>query len=175
MSTEETKSSDASSDFSLSDNVRSFIQQAFDNKIDLSVASNRKSMIDQFKKAFPDEKPDTIRVLFSQEIPKVAKAYGVNPDEVKKEPAKKYSKGLEGKTKPQEKKSGLEIKNPNIVGKDGKPIVVGNGAGVQAQYKYEIKASQLSAFSNSAFGMLQLFSEDLEDLTEAEAADLGDL
>ncbi|MCE2506164.1 MAG: hypothetical protein J4F36_06805 [Nitrosopumilaceae archaeon] len=37
----EEKPSDASSDFSLSDNVRLFIQQAFDNKIDLTVESNR--------------------------------------------------------------------------------------------------------------------------------------
>ena len=172
MSTEP-KPSEASSDFSLSDNVRSFIQQAFDNKIDLSIASNRKSMIDQFKNSFPNEKPDTIRVLFSQEIPKVAKAYGVSPDDVKKEPAKKFAKGLEKKTKPKEVKSDIKtvgIKNPALVGADGKPVLAG-----QQPFKYEIKSSQLSAFSNSVFGMFQVFSEDLEDLTESESADLGDL
>ena len=174
MSAEEPAPSNPESTFSLSDNVRSFIQQAFDNKIDLTVASNRKDMINQFKKAFPDEKADTIRVLFSQEIPKIAKAYGLNPDDVKKEPAKKFAKGLEKKTQIKEQKSNVKtvgIKNPAIVGTDGKPVV----AGQPQAYKYEIKSSQLSAFSNSVYGLFQVFSEDLEDLTEDESADLGDL
>jgi len=106
-------------------------------------------------------------------IPKVAKAYGIEPDTVKKEPSKKFSKGLEGKKQIQEKKSGMQtvgIKNTNIVGQDGKPVVTG-----QQQFKYEIKSSQLAAFSNSMFGLFQVFSEDLEDLTDSESADLGDL
>ena len=129
-------------------------------------------MVDQFKEAFPNEKPDTIRVLFSQEIPKMAPAYGIDPDSVKKEPSKKFAKGLEKKTKPQEKKSGIEIKNPTVATTDGNTVKT---KGQPIQYKYEIKSSQLSAFSSSVYGFFQVFSEDLEDLTEEESKDLGDL
>ena len=167
---------DDSAEFSLSENVRSFIQQAFDNKIDLSVPSNRKEMIKQFKENFPKVKPSTIDSVFSREIPKIAKSYGVNPDEVKKSPAKKFSKDNEITVNATEKKSGIKIvgiKNPGIVSKDGKPAI--GEVGQVTSYKYEIKSSQLSSFSNAMYGMFQVFSEDLEDLTEAESADLGDL
>ncbi|MCJ8305445.1 MAG: hypothetical protein HRU07_00155 [Nitrosopumilus sp.] len=167
-----------SQEFSLSESVRSFIQQAFDNKIDLSVPSNRKEMIKQFKEAYPKEKQSTIDPIFSREIPKIAKSYGVNLDDVKKTPAKKYSKNNEINVNATEKKSGVKtvgIKNPGIVNKDGdgKPVI--GGIGQPVQYKYEIKSSQLSAFSNSFYSLFQVFSEDLEDLTESESADLGDL
>ncbi|MBI1663914.1 MAG: hypothetical protein IS860_10650 [Nitrosopumilus sp.] len=177
MSAEQTKPSDATSDFSLSDNVRSFIQQAYDNNIDLKIESNRKDMIKQFKEAFPNENPKTISTLFSNEIPKVSKAYGISPDDVKQKPSEKFSSKLKSKTKPKEQKSNIKtvgISNPNIVGKDGKPVIVRAGT-QQTQYKYKIKSSQLSSFSNAMYGMFQVFSEDLEDLTESESQDLGDL
>ena len=161
-------SSEPQTNFSLSDQVRSFIQQSFDNNIDLSIESNRKNMIKQFKEAFPDANANTVRTLFSQETPKIAKAYNINPDDVKREPAKKFTKDNEIKVKPTEKKSGIKtvsIQNPTVAGKIGQ----------LTQYKYEIKSSQLSSFSNAMYGMFQVFSEDLEDLTESESKDLGDL
>jgi hypothetical protein len=166
---------DEPQEFSLSESVRLFIQQAFDNKIDLSVPANRKEMIKHFKEAYPKVKPSTIDPMFSREIPKIAKSYGVNPDDVKKSPAKKYSKDNEINVNATEKKSGVKvgIQNPAIIGKDGTlPKIV--GAGTQP-YKYEIKSSQLSAFGNAFYGMFQVFSEDLEDLTESESKDIGDL
>ncbi len=166
---------DESQEFSLSESVRSFIQQAFDNKIDLSVPSNRKEMIKQFKESYPKEKQSTIDSVFSREIPKIAKSYGVNPDDVKKTPAKKFSKDNEINVNTTEKKSGVKvgIQNPAIISKDEAPKLI--GAGQTTQYKYEIKSSQLSSFSNAMYGMFQVFSEDLEDLTESESKDLGDL
>ncbi len=161
---------------SLSDSVRSFIQQAYDNKIDLTIKSNREDMVKQFKEHFPNENAKSIRVLFSQEIPKIAKAYNINPDDVKKEPSKKFSKDNEINVKSTEKKSGVKtvgVQNPAIVGNNGKPMI--GGAGQVTQYKYEIKSSQLSSFSNAMYGMFQVFSEDLEDLTDSESKDLGDL
>ena len=174
MSSNEASSTD---NFSLSDNVRSFIQQAYDNKIDLTVKSNREDMVKQFKEHFPKENPKTITTLFSKETPKISKAYGINPDDVKREPAKKFTKSNEIKTQPQEKKSGLKIvgmQNPALVDKNGKPIVVGT-TGQTPVYKYEIKSSQISAFGNAALGLMQLFSEDLEDFTPSESDDIGDL
>ena len=161
-------SSEPQTNFSLSDQVRSFIQQSFDNNIDLSVESNRKNMIKQFKEAFPDANANTVRTLFSQETPKIAKAYNINPDDVKREPAKKFTKDNEIKVKPTEKKSGIKtvsIQNPTVAGKIGQ----------LTQYKYEIKSSQLSALGNSIWGTAQLFCEDLEDFTESESKDIGDL
>ena len=49
-------------------------------------------MIKQFKESYPKEKQSTIDSVFSREIPKFVKSYGVNPDDVKKSPAKKFSK-----------------------------------------------------------------------------------
>ena len=169
-------SEESPGNFSLSDNVRAFIQQAFDNKIDLTVESNRKDMMKQFKEAYPKANESTVRVLFSKEIPKIAKAYNINPDDVKREPAKKFTKDNEINVKSTEKKSGVKtvgIQNPTIIGKDGKPAI--GGIGQVTTYKYEIKSSQLSAFSNSIWGFAQIFCEDLEDFTESESKDIGDL
>ena len=131
-------------------------------------------MIKQFKESYPKEKPTTVDSVFSREIPKIAKSYGVNPDDVKKSPAKKFSKDNEITVTTTEKKSGVKvgIQNPAIISKDGTPKIIGTGV---QPYKYEIKSSQLSSFSNAMYGMFQVFSEDLEDLTESESKDLGDL
>jgi len=158
-------------EFSLSDNVRGFIQQAYDNKIDLTIKSNRDDMIKQFKDNFPDQNIKSIRTLFSTEIPKIATAYGIEPDTVKKEPSKKFSKTLEGKTKPQEKKS--EVKTVSI--KNPATLRQGSPENIQQAYKYEIKSSQVSAFGNALWSLPQVFSEDLEDFTDSESSDIGDL
>lgn len=162
------------STLSVTDSIRGYVQQAFDNGIDLSVKSNRESMIKQFKDAFPKENPKTISTLFGKEIPKIAKAYNINPDDVKQKPAKKYSKDNEISITPTEQKSGIQtvsIKNPDVVGNQPTPIMQGQ----PQQYKYVVKSSQVSAFSNALFGIGQVFSEDLEDLTDDEAEDIGDL
>lgn len=95
-------SEESNPNFSLSDNVRSFIQQAYDNSIDLTVKSNREEMVKQFKDNFPDQNPKTIHILFSKEIPKIAKAYNIDPDNVKQKPSKKFTKDNEIKVNPKE-------------------------------------------------------------------------
>jgi len=159
------------------DRVRGFLQQAFDNNIDLTVKSNRESMIKQFKELYPNDNQKTVQTLFGKEIPKMAKAYNINPDDVKQQPAKKFSKSNEITINATEKRSSIQsvkIQNPSIVGADpNKPVIAGIGQPVN--YKYEIKSSQVSAFSNSIWGFAQLFCEDLEDFTEDEANDIGDL
>ena len=126
---------------SVIDRVREFLQQAFDNQIDLTVKSNRESMIKQFKEAYPNENPKTIQTLFGKEIPKMAQAYNVNPDDVKQQPAKKFTKSNQISVNIVEKKSTIRpvsIQNPAITGvqQGAKPIM--SGIGQPTQYKYDI-------------------------------------
>ena len=85
---------------SVVDRVRDFIQQAFENQIDLGVRSNRDSLIKQFKETYPKENQKTISTLFGKELPKIAIANNIDPAKVKQKPAKQYTKDNDIKINP---------------------------------------------------------------------------
>lgn len=167
----------ADEELSNSDAVRSYIQKHFDEKIDLSVGSNRTNMIKNFKKENPDMKSGTIDALFSREIPKVGKAYNFNKEDLTKKSPVKYDKKKLG-TEIIKKESDIKtignvgIKNPEL-NPASKEYQFDQTKKIQ--YRYEIKDTQVKAFCESVYGLFQLAAKDLEDFTESEADDLGDL
>ena len=153
----------------ISDKVRSFIQSKFDIDYDFNVKSNRQDAIKEFKKVYPNEKHTSIDSLFSRELPKIAVAYGKNPDEVKSKIKPKFDNqlGITIKEKKSDVPKQLSIQNPLINPDANKeqPLQVPN--------QFHITESAVSSFADSMFRLVQAFDEDIEDLDKSEKEDLG--
>ena len=159
----------------VSDSVRSFIQKHFDEGIDLRIKSNRTEMQKKFQKENPNFNQSTVRALFSQMIPEIGKAYNYQKEDLTRKPPTKYDKSKLG-TKITKKPSDIKtvgIKNPKLDPNQRDSLFE---AEFRKKYQYEIKDTQITAFCDSLYGLMQLIvAKDLDDLTEQESSDLGDL
>ena len=135
------------------------------------VQSNRTKAIKEFMENNPDEKKNTVQALFSRIVPKIAKSYNVEPEEVKRETPDKFSKDLK-KNITKKPIAPPGIKNPVIDPNQKQSIVDGMPKKV---YQYEIKQSQVKATCDAIYGIFEMISEDIPELTEEESNDLGDL
>lgn len=158
--------------YSSSEKVTAYISSIFDKDPEFfTIPSNRPKAIKEFLENNPDEKKNTVNSLFSRLVPKIAKTYNVEPEEVKRETPDKFSKKL----KPNITKKPIAppgIKNPVIDSAQKQSIADGMPKKI---HQYEIKQSQVKATCDAIYGIFEMISQDIPTLTDEESNDLGDL
>ena len=159
--------------------VRTEIQKQYE--IDpqfFTIKKNREKFVNDLIVRFPNENKSSLRSLFSRENPKIAKAFNIEPNDVKSKPRMKVSKALSeniGITpkpvdKPampaSEQASAPTVQNPRV-----NPTADGGPAPPSAAYN--ITDTQLGAFWDATYGLLAAAVGDAPKLTDTERKDLG--
>lgn len=152
--------------------VRDYLYHSVESQnLDIKKKETRRQLIDQFKKDNPDIKPNAVESRFSKEFKNYAKNTGIPVSDIQSGQKKKVSSKLIAPEPRPAEAPAMPVTNPYV-----NPQAPPNQfLGPQQLNPFGVNDRQVGAFLKSVFSIATAINEDMEDLTDDEQQDLGDL
>lgn len=157
---------------SMNQTVMQHLEDAMDSGKDITDSKVRKEIITDIEEKYPKWDSKSITSSISKMKNKIAKKRGLQPSDLGVGKKKKlFDDALDmevDKTGAVEDK-GLSAKNPKFAkDKDGKPII-------KKERESKLSESVYGSVGNLAYDMFALTDSDMEELTDAEKKDMGNV
>jgi len=144
---------------SQNETIKKIISNALDDNKDLNDNTEKKNLIDLIQKENPDFQKNSIKTTFSKFLKSESEKRGIKPKNVK--PKQRFNNSLSvnisGNKSP-------TIENP-LAQKDNKTETP----------KTNIAVSMCETAGNTCYSMLRMHDSDMEDFTEQERKDFGEI
>lgn len=158
---------------SMNQTTQKYLEDALDSGKDITDTKVRTEINLKIKEKFPDWNTQSIASSLSKSKMRIAKKRGIKPSNLGVGSKKKLFDDvldLEVDNTGKVEGEGLESKNPLVAkkGKDGKPII-------KKERESKLSESVYASVGNLAYDAFALTDDDMEDLTEGEKKDIGNV